>query len=263
MADEEDFLAAVEADNAGVPAEELKDEPEKAEPEAEPAKEPEQPAPVEQAPPEPATPPEAAPAAPEAQTTPPSGFVPLSAVLDERDKRKAIEAQLAALQPQQPQQAPDPFEDPEGFAAFQEERTQTALLNHTLNTSERFARKEHGTETVDAAKTWALDRMTSDPLYRAQVLRDPDPYERVVADYRREQLFSKVSDPSEFDAFLAWKQAQATIQQPPGAPPAAPPNQAPAIPQRSLASAPSAGGITSDVVQGDDEIFAETFDRKT
>jgi len=242
--DDEDFLAAVEADNAN--AEEVNTEAPAAEEASKP--EAEAPAPAEPAPAE-----QPAPAA-----EPGPIMVPLTALHETRDKVKDLEARLAKLQPQPaPVEIPDRYEDPEGYEAYQEAVIQNRLLNITLNTSERFAKKEHGAETVEAAKAWATQRFASDPLYQQQVLADQDPYERVVTDYRRDQLFSKVSDPSEFDAFLAWKAANATLAAtPPGA---APPNPTPTIPPRSLASAPSAGGITTEVVQSDAEIFEEVI----
>lgn len=251
--DDEDFLAAVEADNTNAPAEEPRPEPEPAKVEA--PQEPEPSAPAEPAPVEPA--PEPAPAVAADPKQHEAGYVPLAVVLDTRDKLKAAEAELAhfrAQQAQQQVQMPDPYEDPEGFAQVQEARVQQAILNQTLNTSERFARKEYGVETVESAKAWALQRYAQDPFYQQQVLRDPDPYERVVTDFRREQVFAKVQDPSDFDAFLAWKAAQGQLQQQQAAP-AASPNNAPSIPPRSLASAPSAGSVLSEPAIGEEEIF--------
>ena len=260
--DDEDFLAAVEADNAGAPAEDPKPEPIPAKAE-ESAQKPEQSASTEPAPVEPAPQPEAVVVEPKA---PEPGYAPITALLEERDKRKAVEAELAHYRAQQAQaqqqvQIPDRYEDPEGYEAYQEARVQQVILNQALNTSERFARKEYGPETVEAAKQWALQRYAQDPLYQQQVLSDPDPYERVVKDYRREQVFAKVQDPSEFDAFLAWKAAQGQLQQQQAAS-AAPPNVTPAIPPRSLASAPSAGGVLTDVVQSDEEMFNEVMPQR-
>lgn len=252
--EDEDFLAAVEADNAGTPVE---DQPE-AQPE--PKAEEKQPEP----PPAPAPAAEAPPVVEELKPEP--IMVPLAALHETRDEVKALKAQLAQFQ-QQPQapepiQPPDPIEDPEGFAQFQEARLQQVLLNQTLNTSERFAKKEHGVETVEAAKQWSLQRFQADPLYQQQVLRDPDPYERIVADYRRDQLFSQVSDPSEFEQFRAWKAANGQLQQQQGGQPPPPPNPTPAIPPPSLASAPSAGGILTEAVQSDEDIFAEVIGKR-
>lgn len=267
--EDEDFLAAVEADNTAAPVEEPKAEPETpAEPEAQPEQpKDEQPrddkgkfAPKAEPEPAPEPEPAAEPVAPEPQ------HAPITALLDEREKRQAAERELQAIrqqiaQSQQQADVPDPDMDPVGYAQFQEGRIQQVLLNQTLNTSERFARKEHGADTVEAAKAWSLQRFAADPFYQQQVLNDPDPYEKVVTDYKRDQLFSKVSDPSDFDAFLAWKAAQGQLQQQQAAP-AASPNPAPAIPPRSLASAPSAGTMLTEPEQTDEEMFAEAFGKK-
>lgn len=246
--EDEDFLAAVEADNANAP----EPTPEPEAPATEEAPEAEAPAPAEPAPAEPLAP---------AAEAPEPIMVPLAALHETRDKVKVLEDRLAALQPQPaPIEVPDRDEDPDGYEAYRDAQLQNVLLNQTLNTSERFARKEHGADTVEAAKAWSLQRFASDPLYQAQVLRDPDPYERVVTDWKREQLFSKVTDPSDFDAFLAWKAANATLAAaPPGA---ATPNPTPSIPPRSLASAPSAGRIATEVVQSDAEIFEEVMPKR-
>lgn len=249
--EDEDFLAAVEADNEGAPVVEETV-----------AETPPAPEPVVEAPkPEPVL--ELTELAPE-QTKPTEGFVPLGAVLDERDKRKAAEAELERIRAQQaqaqPVQKPDQWEDPEGYEAWQEARLSASIQNITLNTSERFARKEHGAETVDTAKSWALQRFTSDPLYRDQVLADPDPYERVVSDWRKDQVFKEVSDPSEFEQFKAWKAAQNQLATQPGATPT--PVTASPIPPRSLAGAPSAGNMLVEPVQTDDEIFDEVIGKR-
>src|SRR6478735_1788096 len=60
---------------------------------------------------------------------PEPGYVPISALMDERDKRKAAEAkaQQYAPHPQQ-QQAPDPFDDPQAFAQYQHGLVQQAIV---------------------------------------------------------------------------------------------------------------------------------------
>ncbi len=260
MENDDDFLDAIEADNAGTPVVDAQAE-----------------APVEPAQPEPEVlllDDPVTPAEPPKEVKPPEPMRNddaadgrLAALLDERDKRKAAEAERDALraaqqqQQQQPVQMPDPYEDPEGFASFQQAQVAASIQNITLNTSERFARKEHGAETVDAAKSWAMQRFASDPLYQQQVLNDPDPYERVVTDWRRDQVFAEVSDPKEFEQFRAWKQAQNQLANPSGgAPP--PSNVASAIPRRSLASAPSAGNMLTEPVQDDGEIFDEVIPKR-
>lgn len=260
---DEDFLDDIGSDKE--PVEPVAQEPEPAkepEPAAEPTKEPEpKPARDESGKfkaKEPEAAPEPEPVAaiqPEAPKQPDPGFVPLSAVLDERDRRQKLEGELAQLRAaQQPEEMPDPDRDPVGFANYQRAEFQKSILNERLNFSERFARKEHGAEAVEAAKQWAQTKFASDPLYVQQIYADADPYEKLVTDYRREQFFSQVSDPSELDEFRAWKAAKGQIAQTQAAP-AATATPAPAIPPPSLASAPSAGSVLTEPEPTEEDIF--------
>lgn len=203
-------------------------------------------APAEQPPVEAASPqePTTAPAPPESKPEP--GHVPLTVVLDEREKRQAaerakqeLEERLRALEAQRQQQPiPDRNTDPEGWEDWRAQQFEQRLLNERLNTSERFARKEHGADVVDAARDAALQRFQNDPLYYQQVMSAPDPYEVVVQDYKRAQALSALSEPGRLDAFLAWQAGQSAA-------PAQPNHQAasapPPSPPRSLASQPAAG----------------------
>lgn len=246
---DEDFLAAVEADNEGTPVADVID----TTPAAEPA--------VEKAAIEPVAEPTVLPAMPEPQ--PEVQHAPLAALLDERDKRKAAEQELARFRAQQPQQqpqaAPDPIDDPEGYSSFQDQKVQQALYATNLQWSERIATIQHGGETVTKAKEWGITRCDADPYFNAKVAASPDPVGFVVSEWKRDQIASNVND-TDYEQFLAWKTAQAQIQQPPATGPAPP--TSPAIPPRSLASAPSAGTILTEPAQSDEEIFAETFARK-
>lgn len=240
--DDEDFLAAVEADNANTPVEEPK----------EPAS-----APEPEAAPEPIAPEPAPLAPPVVEAKPEPGFVPLNVVLDEREKRQKLEAENAQLRAQQAQpqpKTPDRWEDPEGHDAFQEQKIQQALYQQNLRWSERIATSEHGAETVQKAKEWGYARCAEDPYFNAKVAASPDPIGFAVAEWQREQIASQVT-PADLASFQAWKAAQAELQ-------AIPPNPSPSIPPRSLASAPSAGGVMTQVDQSDEEMFAETFSRK-
>lgn len=173
-----------------------------------------------------------APQEPPAPAVPP-GYVPVSALQELRQEIRQLKQA-----PRPPEQVPDRYDDPEGYEAYREQQVEQRLLNQTLNVSERFARKEHGAETVDKARDWALAKFQSDPLYYQRVMSDADPYEAVVQDWKREQVLSSMKD-GDLDAFLAWKAGQAPPQVPQAAPPGAPPVP---TPPRSLASAPSAGG---------------------
>lgn len=252
--EDEDFLAAVEADNADTPVEEPKAEtPEEPQADPEPkAETPEEPEVLELT----------DKVVPEAPKQPEPGFVPIAAMLDARDKAKAAEAELTrmrAQQPQQQQQRPDEWEDPEGARAFDRAEVEQSLYQTNLRWSERIASLQHGEDTVAAARDWGFAKCDNDPYFNAKVASSPDPIGYVVAEYKREEIASKVT-PDEFAQFQAWKAAQGQLQQ--QAAPAAPPNTASAIPPKSLASAPSAGNILTEPVQSDDEIFNEVIGKR-
>jgi len=246
--EDDDFLAAIEADNIDAPEADETVEPVVVE---------------QQEAPEPAIEPVAEPVVEPArqEVRPEPQHVPLTAMLDERDKRKAAETELAQIraqqQQQQPASAPDMFEDPEGFRVHQEQSVQAALYQSNLQWSQRIAAIQHGEEATQQATNWGLERCNADPYFNAKVRASNDPIGFVVSEWKREQIASQVT-PDDFAEFKAWKQAQAQINAPAPASPAnpiAPRN----TPPRSLASAPSAGGILSEAEQTDDEIFAETF----
>lgn len=255
--DEEDFLAAVEADNANLPVEEPKEpeapEPEAAEPIAEPA-------PAEPAP-EPANP--LAPPAVEAKPDP--GFVPITALLDVRDRAQKAEAELAQFRAQQkqpePAPIPDMFEDPEGYTSALAEKFQAQLYQQSLQMSERFARNQYGSETTDAALQWAHQKCETDPYFNAQVRGSGDPVGYAVQQYQRDRIVQTVT-PDDLAEFQAWKAAQAAIRAPQPVNPATPPAPPNPLPPRSLASAPSAGGVMSQVAKSDEEIFDEVIPKR-
>lgn len=213
----------------------------------------------------PATPAPEAPAAPAAapsQSVDP-GHVPISALLDERDKRQKLEAQLAALEaakpaPQAPE-PPDPNLDPEGARQYQDAQQQQFALNIRLDVSEDLARVKHGDETVDKAREWVLGRMNASPSFRDEVLSNRNPYEFAVQAFQRDQVISGLT-PERLAAFEAWQTAQASGQ--PQVQPATPPsplNPAPA-PPRSLATESSAGGA-SHVPSGPGQAFDAAFSK--
>lgn len=239
--DKLDFLTSPvgEEPPATTAAEPAPETPPPAEPHASP--EPADAEPVQAAPaPAPAATPVAEPA-PQAQPAP--GYVPIQAMLETRDKLKAAEAKLAALQPAQEPELPDAVMDPQGFAAFQAAQTQQAVLGVKLDISEDMARQRHGDGAVDQARDWALQRFQESPAFRDQTLGHRNPYEFIVQQFKAQTALSKLGDPSEVDAFLAWKAAQASVASPATAAALAPASPQASPPTPSLAAAPSAGGV--------------------
>jgi hypothetical protein len=188
--------------------------------------------------------PEPAPTAEPPQEQP---MVPLAALHETRDKVRDLEARLAAMQPKQPAPqpalgpAPDMFEDPDAYQAWQQQQ----IVNATLNLSEEITREKYGDELVDAAKTWATEQFQTRPGFAQEVLSQRNPYGYAVKQYQKQQSLSQLGDdPTEIQAYLAWKQAQQA--QPVAASAAATPP--PQRPPQSIASAPSAGGLQAQAV---------------
>lgn len=268
---DEDFLADMEAENAAEttsPKEDPAKEPEKA---PEPGKADEQ-QPREDQPRDSSGKftPKAAEPSPQAdppRQQPDPGFVPIAAMLDERDRRAAAEARLRHIEDlqrqanQQPVQLPDMILDPEGYHAFVTGQVEQRVYQDRLFMSERLARIEHGSEVFEKAKEWGYAKCDTDPYFNQRVRQSQDPYGVVMEEWRREQAAGIPA--TELEEFRAWKTAQAALQtqQQPGAAPAtatAPPILS--IPPRSLASAPSSGGdMLREPPKSDGEVFEEVF----
>ena len=185
------------------------------------------------------------------EVKPEPGHVPMAALLDERDKRKALESRLAEFERMQAPQAPDPNLDPVAWQQHQLQGVHQAVIDTRLNMSEVAAKRHYGAELTEAAKTWALDQFQANPAFQAQVLNNPDPYDYAITAYQRDQIASQVTV-DDFKAFSAWKTAQAQV----AAAPAATPQSAP-VP-RSIASTPSAGG-GGTVPPDDEQAFASAI----
>jgi hypothetical protein len=238
-----------------IPPAEQPAEPPQMEPQAEaPAPEAAQP-PIETAPPEPA---------PQRDDR----NVPLVALLDEREKRKALEAELAQLrakaEPQQPANVPDPYDDPEGYHAFVNDVVQRQTLAIKFDLSESMAKAAHGYEAVEAAKEWGAQRAQSDPSFQRAFITAQNPMDWVVRQHKQEEdlaLYRK--DPVAFAKAVLERSGQPTVPDAAAAIPAVagqqPQAPRPAAPPRSIASAPSSGG-PRDVATGPlaavDAIFA-------
>jgi hypothetical protein len=124
----------------------------------------------------------------------------LRELMDERDKRQALERQLNEyLVRQKPADAPDPFLNPEQFAQTQiqtaiapiDQRLTVALAR--INFAE--ARAVHGAELAEKAYQEfdkAMPEMT--PAERATVMGAPNPFVAAVAWMRRRDALVEVGD---------------------------------------------------------------------
>jgi hypothetical protein len=199
---------------------------------------------VEAAAPEVETPP----AEPEAPPTPPLseketvGFY--KAMQEERDRRQALEKQLARLKAQATPPAP-PSRD---------EQLEAALYAQNLRASRKSADREYGRDVVQAVHDWAAAKCDADPAFNLAMRSSDDPYEAAMRAYNAEKVLDAVK-PGDLDAFNAWKAEQSAA--PAKANPETP--ASPPIP-RSLANAPGNGAAgKAHVPVGPDEAFNSIF----
>ncbi len=158
------------------------------------------------------------------------GHVPISALLDERDKRQAeraradgLENQIAAMRAQaQPAEPLEPHE-----------AVKQALYAQNLRASRRFAEREYGKDQIASVHDWAAQQCDQDPQFNQRMRGAEDPYEDACQAFNREQVLRTVK-PGDLAAFNSWREAQASQ--------VAVPQAAAKAPPRTLANAPGNGG---------------------
>lgn len=208
--------------------------------------------PVEQPSTEPpvSTPTSEAPASIEEPTAEQARFVPIGALLDERDKRKAAEARLAERPAAEEPEVPDINADPQGYFNYVQEQNALTVINERLNTSERFARIAHPQgDLVDKVKEWATARIGTDQEFAGRILSDPDPYGAAIIEYQALQVQTTLGGAtlSEAEEFKAWKAAKAAGGDAPANPGAAPANPVPAASAAPASSGPTAEPLPTSI----------------
>lgn len=181
---------------------------------------------------------------PEAEPLDPKARAYYAKAKDEQRKRQAVERELQALRAaQQPQQQIDPVQDPRGYAERIAQQAELGAVDRILNFSEAVARRTYGDDVVtEAQEAFREAAMTSPHLYQ-QLHSQPDPYDWLIKQHKREKFLREVTDPDE------WKKQQREAlrkeveaefaQKQPVARPAAP------VPTPSLANAQSTGAIST------------------
>lgn len=176
--------------------------------------------------------------------------VPLTVLLDERDKAKKakehaqqLEARLRVYEAQQAAPIPDPYENPQGYQDYMQNQINQQEFKLRSEMSGRFAEQKFGKDTVEAAIAWAQEHAAVDPFLGQRVQMSPSPVEFVVEQYQREQFFKQHSSD------LGGVTQAAGF---PAAPTPTPVQQAPKpqAPSRSLAAAPNAGGGHQTIPDG-------------
>jgi hypothetical protein len=178
------------------------------------------------------------------------GHVPVAALLDERDKRKAAERRLAEVEAGRKADVPPP-----------EQTTAQQLWAVRMDLSRELLASQIGEAEVEALHQWGFEKCGSDPLFNQQVLQSKNPYAFLRQARQREQLLAEVS-PDDLDDYKAWKAAKAAAKDA-GETPALRASTPVPTPPRSLANAPNAGGAgaLSETPMGPGAAFAAAIRR--
>jgi hypothetical protein len=190
--------------------------------------------------------------APPAEPPKEQHVAPLTALLDEREKRQAAEREAAELrawrqqqeaaQRAQQQRAPDPRQDPDGALAYERAMFQAQLTNTRLQTSRFLAEKDFGADVVKEA----FEFFDKNPALSHQFVDHPSPFHAAVEFWKRQKVAEEVgADPVAYRARLEAEireKLMAEMQAQPAQP-------KPRLPG-SLAAAPAAGGAGEPVSKG-------------
>ena len=134
--------------------------------------------------------------------------VPVTALLDEREKRQRIEAEAEQMRRevaeyrrreeqarQKPVEAPDILEDPAGYRQHVEQVFDQRLNAQRLQMSRFMAEREFGKETVDAA----FEFFNRHPRDSWALIQEPSPFHAAVDAYKRAQAVEEFgTDPNAY-----------------------------------------------------------------
>jgi hypothetical protein len=193
---------------------------------------------------------EASPEAPEAAEAAPDGAppapaekrhdVPITALLDEREKRQRAEQRAAFLEAQMRQQQPkpelpDPAVDAEGYTRFLAQSFEQRMQSMVLNQSRFMAEREFGKELIEEAMSF-FDNQPYEAS--ARFLREPSPFHAAVEWFKGEKERAERSAP-DFETKLRAK-IEAELREKWQAEAETPQSTRPNVP-RSLAEASGSG----------------------
>lgn len=132
----------------------------------------------------------------------PEPTVPLSAMIEERSKRQALEMLLNQPQKrQEPQPIPDVFEDQAAYTQHVLQAVQQARVATKMEMSRFLAEKEYGKDAVEDAVAYFNDHPGS-----GQFLNSPSPFHAAVEYVRQQRVAEEVgTDPAAYEAKLRAK----------------------------------------------------------
>jgi hypothetical protein len=183
--------------------------------------------------------------------------IPISALLDEREKRQQaareaddLRRQLAEYEAAKAQPKPDFYADPEAFIAKQQQAVQQALWNERLNTSEILARRAHGDDVVAAAAEAFKAAAGASPALASEFSAQPDPYGFVINWHKRQSILSQIGDnPDAYRARIEQEVRERLLAE------MQPATPAPKAPPPSMAAVPATGNSKPPPASGFDALF--------
>lgn len=197
-------------------------------------------------------------AAPPAEVDAKGQTIPISALLDERDKRQKAEREAeelrrwrADMESRQAKEKPDFFDNPEAALQQQEQRFQQMLVQDRVQRSAAMAEQEHGKEFVAEVVEFFNDPKHMPKSH--EFLNHPFPMMKAIEYYRQQQALAEIGD----DPTTYRERVKAELLAEMQAQPAPVQTQRPATPPRSLASAPSVGDANKAAPSGFDALFPE------
>lgn len=145
-------------------------------------------------------------------------MVPLSAVHAERDRareaRDALATANARIAEYEAKQAnrtiPDPYDDPTGFAEYQQkfvsQQVAEQIAQQNFLQSRERALAEYGQEFIDELADWGGQVDATDPTFGVRMLQQADPVKWVIEQKKRADMLEEIdTDP---DAFVRRRAAE-------------------------------------------------------
>jgi len=127
--------------------------------------------------------------------------VPIQALMAEREKRQALERQMADFEAQKAKEpAPDIFEDQTAYTEHFQKQIDNDRFNDRANQSEFYAKREFGDSEL-ALKVEAFKELkASNPALETQVLNAVSPYHEIVDIVNKQEKMDKMQNIDEFEA---------------------------------------------------------------
>lgn len=186
--------------------------------------------------------------------------IPVTALLDEREKRqeaqrKAEEADRRARELERKiaeltkpkEETPDWYSDPDKAAQYQARNIEQRFEQQRLAQSRFFAEREFGKDTVEQAIAY-FDRH---PEQSSQFLREPSPFHSAVEFFKRQQIVEEIgTDPEAYRKKIAEEIRQQVLAEMTQAQPSKP-----KAPPPSMATAPTTGRDAISPGTGFDDLF--------